>query len=105
MLPDLWDKLTGRRRSERIKQPRLKVRVDGRAYRTIDWSLGGVRIADYPRPVQRLDRVDGTLKIPGGPSGEFTGEVIWMDDAGQVGLRFIEIAPDVFLELMTLQHS
>ena len=105
MLPKLWQKLARQRQSERYKQPRLKVRVGGRAYRTVDWSVGGIRLAAYADPVQRLDRIAGTLKIPGGASGDFTGEVIWADDSGEVGLRFVEISPDLLVELMSLQHA
>jgi hypothetical protein len=105
MLPELWHKVTGRPGAARYKQPRLKVRIRGRAYRTVDWSLGGVRVADFAGPVERLERLDGTLKIPGGPSGPFTGEVIWTGESGEVGLRFVEIAPDLLVELMALQQA
>lgn len=104
-MPGLLDKLAGRRKSPRYKQPRLKVRVNGRSYRTVDWSLGGVRLENYDAGAARRERIEGKIKIPGGPSGDFLGEVIWTNEAGEAGVHFIEIAPEVFVELMTLQHS
>lgn len=102
MLQEVWNRLRDRRRTPRYRRPRLKLRIDGRTYRTVDWSLGGVRISDFAGPLHPLERLEGRLRVPGGPGGAIVAEVIWIGDDGDVGLRFLEIEPKLFLALSEL---
>lgn len=97
----LWSKDTERRKAARQTLPRLKVRLDGRTYKTDDWSLGGLRIEGYATPVERLQRLSGTVAVPGGPKGRFTGEVMWQQ-GDRLALRFIDVPTDVFFELTAI---
>jgi len=104
MVLALFSRLADRRRHARRKAPTLRVRIDGRNYRTADWSMGGVRLAGFQGHLRRLERVSGTVAVPGGPKGPFVAEVMWQRD-DTVGLRFLEVAPSVFFELSTLGGS
>lgn len=95
-------KLSERRRAARQAYPRLRVRIDGRRYHASDWSLGGLRIDGFRGQLRRLERVAGTVAIPGGPKGPFVAEVMWQRE-DRVGLRFLEVAPGVFFELSALR--
>lgn len=78
------------------------MRIDGHTYQSADWSLGGLRIEGYRGQARRLERISGTLTLPGGRKGDFLAEVMWQQ-GDQIGLRFIEVSPRVFFELSTLR--
>lgn len=40
------------RRFIRFREPVLLATIDGRNYETLDWSLGGLRIGDYPHAIE-----------------------------------------------------
>jgi hypothetical protein len=95
------EKLRERRKAPRSAHPALKVRIDGRRYQVADWSLGGLRLADFDRPVAARDRLEGTLLLPRRGRGAFVAEVVWTDGS-RVGLRFLEIAPKMIAALSEL---
>lgn len=101
MLVRALQKLRERRTAPRSVHPGLKVRIAGRRYRVADWSLGGLRLADFDRPVAARDRLEGTLFLPGRQRGAFVAEVVWTDGP-RVGLRFLEVAPALLVALSEL---
>lgn len=104
MVMGLFAKLAERRSQMRHVTPPMRLRIDGRSYPVVDWSLGGLRIEGYRGELRRLERVSGTLTISGGPKGPFLAEVMWQREQ-TVGLRFLEIAPKVFFELTTHNNA
>lgn len=90
--------LRERRLFPRIARLPLLVVIDGRRYRTLDWSLGGFRIARMDRPVHCLDRLSGTV-LGLGREAEFVAEVTSVAEDGSVGVRFLELSPAVLIGL------
>lgn len=87
-----------RREHARHAADTLHLVIDGKAYRSIDWSLGGVRVDGLPNQPTRGDRLEGEVRY-GSARGKFVAEVVNELESGQHGLRFIEIAPGVFIAM------
>lgn len=78
----------------------LVLRINGRAYKTADWSIGGARIAGYSTALAPGDLLSGTIDPIGDEKrGAFIAEVIRRDEQGQLGLRFIEISAMTLLAM------
>ncbi|MEQ9641646.1 MAG: PilZ domain-containing protein [Alphaproteobacteria bacterium] len=95
--------------------------ADGRAYRRrdsrqmtlviddeeivpVDWSLGGFRLRATPQRYPRGTHLHGQVKGgPDWPKGAFVAQVVWAKDDGAIGLRIIEITPEVFLAMADLK--
>ncbi len=89
-----------RRKHARIAAPSLELKIDGRKYQTLDWSLGGLRINGFHADVKPRDRLSGTIAgVGGGGPGEFVAEVLRVSENGDVSLRLLEIAPATFLAM------
>lgn len=93
-----------RRRHVRHTSTSLTVTVDGHKYKTVDWSLGGFRLAGFHRPVAAKDRIAGLLAPPKGAKGDFVAEIVWTADDGHLGVRFLEITPRTFLAMADLKE-
>lgn len=95
---------TDRRHHRRVYDRPIKVRVEGRRYDTLDWSLSGFRINDYHRTLEYGDRLSGTIgPLDGIKAGDFVVEVVRTTDNGDVGVRFIEISSEIFLAMSGLK--
>ncbi len=92
-----------RRKHARITTPSLQLKIDGRKYRTLDWSLGGLRINGFHADVKPRDRLSGTIAgvggVGGGGPGEFVAEVMRVAENGDVSVRLLEISPAIFLAM------
>jgi len=91
---------TERRKHRRTGTPPLALRVGGQKYRALDWSLGGCRINDGTSRFRLKQQVEGRLDLEGPEArGEFIAEVVRVGDNGDVGLRWLELPPDLFVAL------
>ena len=87
-----------RRQHPRTDQPKLTLRVEGQTYETVDWSLGGCRINGATAPFRLRQHIHGHLQLEGAEEqGEFVAEVVRIVDNGDVGLRWLELSPHLFM--------
>jgi hypothetical protein len=89
-----------RRRHRRFYGRPIKVVLEDRPYKTLDWSLGGFRINNFHRELKRGERLSGVI----GPfarvkSGECVVEVVRVAENGDIGAKFVEIAPKIFVAM------
>ena len=84
------------RRDRRYPVPPLVVRIQGRDYTSVNWSLTGFRIDAGDLGLSAGDGIAGSLHMSDiDHTCPFTAEVIWTErEEGDVGAKFIEIAPD-----------
>src|ERR671923_57557 len=76
---------TDRRRHPRHAGPALALTIEGRRYKTVDWSLGGMRLGGFHRPLARGERVSGRVgRIARTRAGEFVAEVVHVTEEGGV---------------------
>jgi hypothetical protein len=90
---------TERRKYQRTDKPPLALRVAGQKYRALDWSLGGCRINDDTSRFRVKQQIEGRLDLDGPGRGEFIAEVVRVGDNGDVGLRWLELPPDLFIAM------
>ena len=88
-----------RRQHPRTDQPKLMLRFDGQKYQTVDWSLGGARIKANGGPaLQVRQHIQGQLQLEGADErGEFMAEVVRVGENGDIGLRWLELSPHIFM--------
>ena len=69
--------------------------VDGKAYTTLNWSLGGFLLGDWTIPTKAAEVLSGMLQAEkDGPRFGFTVEVVrWNSDASSLAAKFVEIEP------------
>jgi hypothetical protein len=89
-----------RRRHARQVAPTLKVRINGRSYRTKNWSLSGFRLDDFDGVCACGEQVRGVLLFKG-CRGEFVAEATRLGPDAAIGFRVLEIGPEVFLQMST----
>lgn len=83
-----------RRKHTRFIEPRLRLTLDGAAYATHDWSLGGFRIIDFHRAVEPGEELGGRVDDANGTSGPFHARCVW-SDGRQCGFQFLELDKQV----------
>jgi PilZ domain len=89
-----------RRKHRRTDKPPLALRVAGEQYRALDWSLGGCRINDGTSRFQVKQQIEGRLDLESAEGrGEFVAEVVRVGANGDVGLRWLELPPDLFMAM------
>ncbi len=92
--------LTERRQHPRSEQPELTLRFGGQEYTAIDWSLGGCRINGDTAQFQVKQRIQGRMRLEGADGrGEFLAEVVRIVENGDVGLRWLELSPYIFMSV------
>jgi hypothetical protein len=89
-----------RRRHRRIYGRPIKVVLEDKSYKTLDWSLGGFRINNFHRELKRGERLNGVI----GPfarvkPGECVVEIVRVAENGDIGAKFVEIAPKIFVAM------
>ncbi len=95
---------TDLRHHRRVYDRPIKVRVEGKQYDTLDWSLGGFLINGYHRPLEIGECLSGKIgPVDGVKAGDFIVEVVRTIDDGDVGVRFIEISSEIFLAMSGLK--
>ena len=89
------------RRDRRYPVPPILVRIQSRDYKSVNWSLGGFRIDARDLGLVVGDGIAGSLHmIDIDHTCDFTAEIVWADrEEGEVGARFVEIAPDCLVAL------
>jgi len=85
-----------RRAYRRHDRPSLTLIVGRHKFAALNWSLGGCRIVAEPGRFRRGNRLEGILWLDGCPRGEFTAEFVRGTEAGEYGLRWIEVTPATF---------
>ena len=97
---------TTRRRDRRLREVALTVMLDGETYPTIDWSLGGLKIAGYQgqRDVDEEIRVYLEGELRGHKLGGAATMVVVRRDVDnyQLAARFKTFAPGTWDELEQL---
>lgn len=95
-----------RRQHSRTSKPAIRVAMGGKKYRTADWSMGGFRISGYHAPLALKEQIEGRISsIAGSGGGGFMVEVVRVQENGDIGLRFLEIEPHIFMALCGLNVS
>jgi len=94
-----WSEQRGQLRHQ--GPPRLVVKIEGKKYTTEDWSIGGLRLASFERPVKPKDIISGTFMsgIPKVKDRRFEARVIRAIATGEVGLQYMEISHEAFTAL------
>ncbi|HTZ78690.1 MAG TPA: PilZ domain-containing protein [Stellaceae bacterium] len=84
------------RRDRRYPVPPILVRVQGRDYKSLNWSLGGFRIDARDLGLAVGDGIAGSLQMTHiDHTCDFIAEIVWTHrEEGDVGAKFTEIAPD-----------
>ncbi len=87
-----------RRTDDRPPSLALKISLDGDRYRTVDWSLSGVLVADYYGARAPGDEVEGCLQIVTDMNSyPFKAVVVRRDSTvGQLALNFTDLGPRAF---------
>ncbi len=82
----------------------LVLKIDGKKYKTANWSLGGFRIDGFHNPSKPRNEISGTIGAIGsvGP-GKFVAEVTRVCENGQIGMRLLEVSPATFLAMTELR--
>jgi hypothetical protein len=82
------------RRDRRYPLPPVTITIDGVAYVTVNWSLGGFLLAGFDAPVKRAERITGMLQLKKDVAAvEFTGAVVRVDEPekGNLAVQFIDL--------------
>ena len=84
------------RRDRRYPVPPLLVRIQGRDYPALNWSLGGFQIEAEDLALALGDGVEGILHMPEmSRSCNFVAEIVWTGrERGAVGASFTALAPN-----------
>ncbi len=87
-----------RRADDRLPSITLKISLDGDQYRTVDWSLNGVLVADYYGARAPGDEVEGSVQIVTDVNSyPFKAVVVRRDSTvGQLALNFTDLGPRAF---------
>ena len=86
------------RRNRRYAAPVLLVSIDGREFKTANWSMGGFLIENCDLPCNAGDIVSGTFrateKLPPVP---FAARIIRRDGtSGALATEFTDLSPEAF---------
>jgi hypothetical protein len=91
-----------RRRHARQTMPTLRVRINGKRYRTRNWSLSGFRLDDFDGICASGEQIRGVVLFKG-RRGELLAEAVRVGPGEAVGFRILEISSDVFAQ-MSVYH-
>lgn len=87
-----------RRKHARHTAPTLKVRINGKRYRTKNWSLTGFRLDDFDGVCVCGEQIRGVILFKG-CRGDVAAEATRVGPGAAVGFRILEIGSDVFLRM------
>jgi len=81
-----------RRQDPRYEVPTLTLVAGPDCLTALDWSIGGTRVKQPERKLKPYDRLVGRLCLAGERrTGDFVAEVARLTEAGEVGLRWLEL--------------
>jgi hypothetical protein len=98
LVPALLMARSDRRRHARRTTPTLKVRINGKSYRTRNWSLSGFRLDDFDGICEWGEQVRGVILFKG-CRGEVVAEAIRFGPGAAIGFRVLEIGSNVFRQM------
>jgi len=98
LVPGLLLGRSDRRRHVRHTAPTLKVRINGKRYRTKNWSLTGFRLDDFDGVCAHGEQVRGVILFKGS-RGEMVAEAVRVGPGQAIGFRILEVGSDVFLKM------
>ncbi len=86
-----------RRDNQRMVAPRLRVRIQGHYYETLDWSYGGLRLSLPPSSAVPQSPLLGIIIGPEDDIGVFAG-IVARVDAGErsLSVRFTEVSDHTY---------
>ncbi|MGH6898960.1 MAG: hypothetical protein ACREJ5_20840 [Geminicoccaceae bacterium] len=84
-----------RRRHARQTTPTLKVRIDGKRYRTKNWSLTGFRLDDFDGVCECGEQIQGVILFRG-CRGEVIAEAVRVGPGEAIGFRILGISSKLF---------
>ena len=96
LVPALLPARSDRRRHARHAAPTLKVRINGKRYRTKNWSLTGFRLDDFDGVCAWGEQIRGVILFKG-CRGEVVAEAVRVGPGQAMGFRILEISSNVFL--------
>ena len=93
-----------KRRDKRRLKPTLVVTIDGAAYRTRDWSLGGLLLSGFRGRKVRGEEIEAELRAATATELHAVKTIVVRQIArqGQVALRFTELSDGAFALLEDL---
>jgi hypothetical protein len=98
LVPALLMGRSDRRRQARHTAPTLKVRINGKRYRTKDWSVTGFRLDDFDGVCASGEQIRGVILFKG-RRGEVLAEAVRLGPGEAIGFRILEIGSDVFFQM------
>ena len=98
LMPALLLGWSEQRRHARHTAPALKVRINGKRYRTKNWSLTGFRLDDFDGVCAWGEQIRGTILFKG-RRGDVVAEAVRVGPGQAVGFRILEVSSDVFLRM------
>jgi hypothetical protein len=98
LVPALLLNWSDRRRYARRMAPTLKVRINGKSYRTKDWSLTGFRLDDFDGVCAWGEQIGGVILFKG-CRGDVVAEAVRVGPGQAVGFRILEVSSEVFLRM------
>jgi len=88
-----------RRGRPRVTHRPMRLLIEGRRYKTRDWSLGGFRIVAPARAIPPRGTIAGAVEDSWSfAGGAFTAELCWTRE-GEAGFRFLDISSRTFLSM------
>jgi hypothetical protein len=98
LVPALLMARSDRRRHARLATPTLKVRINGKRYRTKNWSLSGFRLDNFDGVCEWGEQIRGVILFRG-RRGEVVAEAVRLGPDEAIGFRILEISSDVFAQM------
>jgi hypothetical protein len=98
LVPALLLGRSDQRRHARHRAPTLKVRINGKKYRTKDWSLTGFRLDDFDGVCAWGEQIRGVILFKG-RRGDVVAEAVRVGPGQAVGFRILEVGSDVFIRM------
>ena len=93
-----------RRRHRRLQNVRLTIFINGKRYKTNDWSLGGFRVMAPGIDLTTNQHISGALHGPGlFDRGTYEAAIAWVADDGEFGAHFIDLSHQSFLAMSAAQ--
>ncbi|MDO9458925.1 MAG: PilZ domain-containing protein [Alphaproteobacteria bacterium] len=93
-----------RRRHRRLQTSKLTIVINGKRYKTKDWSLGGFRVVVPGNNFNTNQRISGAIHGPGlFDRGAYEAVIVWTADDGELGAHFIDLSHESFLAMSAAQ--
>jgi len=98
LVPALLMARSDRRKHARQASPTLKLRINGRRYRTKDWSLSGFRLDDFDGVCACGEQIRGVVLFRG-CRGEVLAEAVRIGPGEAIGFRILGISTKLLVRM------